>query len=149
MHLAVGSLGILRQIRDSDECARFCLHRQLDSTKTVLLSNGSLVRCTYVQTWPRPADPASCSFDRVEPDHEGWKEPDDHEGWNLKEPDHEADNVYDRPNREHPTNTTTVLEAADAGTGETTLQGRPQRTTDMMGRVRGILRMPHVLCLRL
>jgi hypothetical protein len=59
VHLAVGNLGILRQIRDSDGCARFCLRRQLGSTETVRLSNGRLVRCTYVQTWPRPADPAS------------------------------------------------------------------------------------------
>ncbi len=104
VHLAVGNLGILRQIRDSDGCARFCLRRQVGSTETVRLCNGRLVLCTYVQTWPRPADPASCCSDRVEPGNEGWSDP-----------DHEADDGYQGPD---PTSFFTVLGAADAGYGD-------------------------------
>ena len=47
VHLSVGNLGILRQIRDSDGAARFCRHEQLGTTEMVRLITGDVVRCTF------------------------------------------------------------------------------------------------------
>ena len=64
VHLAIGNLGVVRQIRDSDRAARFCRREQLGTTEMVRLSNGQLVSCAYRKTWPNPPDRASS--DRTE-----------------------------------------------------------------------------------
>jgi hypothetical protein len=59
VHLSVGNLGILRQIRDSDGAARFCRHVQLGTTEMVRLITGDVVRCTFSRTWPLSPDATS------------------------------------------------------------------------------------------
>ena len=59
VHLSVGNLGILRQIRDSDGAARFCRREQLGTTEIVRLITGDVVRCTFSRTWPLSLDVAS------------------------------------------------------------------------------------------
>jgi hypothetical protein len=59
VHLSVGNLGILRQIRDSDGAARFCRCEQLGRTEMVRLITGDVVRCTFSRTWPLSPDATS------------------------------------------------------------------------------------------
>jgi hypothetical protein len=51
-NLAAGNLGLLRQINDRTNTARFCCSADLGKTAMVRLSTGKMVHCTYTEYWP-------------------------------------------------------------------------------------------------
>jgi uncharacterized membrane protein YgcG len=55
-HLAVGNLGVLRQINGTTGMARFCCREDLGKTVTFRLCTGKRVLCTFAVTWPRESD---------------------------------------------------------------------------------------------
>ena len=61
VHLSVGNLGILRQIRDSDGAARFCRRVQLGTTEIELLITGG---CRAMHVFPDLALIPGCHFVR-------------------------------------------------------------------------------------